>query len=339
MNPYLSIVPAFVLTALWTAGTAHADDTPPAPQAPPAATPTAPAAPAPSLPVAPTRSVAITVPGGYVCTLGEHSGVEESDGRTAVDLVCHELARQKATAGAYEVRFGKLGSRTLVSISDPAGFEQRTFVQSVEEIPTVAPRLVEAVVQHKSFDQTVTANNVIGSETRVPRVKPGQSGAYLGVIGMSGIGMSPSMSGGFDMGIIFRSDRVAFTLHGRAGGIGSADDKLGFADLDLGGRYYLGDGDVAPFVSGGFEFAYFQANRRGTYSYNYGGKSYSVERDSDQSGSGVGAFGEFGLDIGRTDRVGFTLSLRADAPFFTLKGDGDDRYVLPVSLNAGLSFH
>lgn len=306
---------------------ASADEDPKA--SPPAAQPAPPA----PLPTAARPASAITV-GNYTCTSGEHDGVDANDVRTVTDIVCHELAKQHATVGNYEVRVGKLGTRILLSVSGPTtGEERRALVQGVEEMASAAPRVVQALVRHTSVEETTNADNVLASETPAPRVKAGQSGAYLGLIGMSGVGMPASVSGGFDLGIIFRNERLAFTLHGRAGGIGSSDVKLGFADLDVGGRYYLSDGDFAPFVGGGLGFAYLQLNGVKTETFN--GYTY---RD-DLSGSGFGAFAELGIDIARTNRVGFTTSLRADAPFFTVKSGDDSRYIVPLSLNAGLSFH
>ncbi|HEX3346350.1 MAG TPA: hypothetical protein VHS09_17320, partial [Polyangiaceae bacterium] len=71
-------------------------------------------------------------------------------------------------------------------------------------------------------------------------------------------------------------------------------------------------------------------------------------------GSGFGAYGELGLAFMRSSHVGGVLSLRADVPMFSLvqsSGGSYDyvtetesttstssMYLVPISLNVGLSF-
>ena len=83
------------------------------------------------------------------------------------------------------------------------------------------------------------------------------------------------------------------------------------------------------------------------------GASYISVRESDLSGSGLSAYAEVGATMLRSGKVGFYASLRADAPFYSLKGTSYapadvgraygapsrlTSYVFPVSLNAGLAF-
>ena len=114
----------------------------------------------------------------------------------------------------------------------------------------------------------------------------------------------------------------------------------------MGGRYFLTDGDVAPFVGLGVGVGYFHVSRapRGDY-------------DTDLDGSGFTASAEAGAAFLRTGHVGAALSLRADAPFFALKSDeitatrydskmkatttvipSESRYVVPLSLNVAITF-
>jgi hypothetical protein len=137
----------------------------------------------------------------------------------------------------------------------------------------------------------------------------------------------------------FRLKNLALLGQGRAGGIGSADNKLGYASLGVGVRYFLSDADVAPFIGGGLMFAYFQANEGNAPAYD---------------GSGFGAYGELGLAFMRSSHVGGVVNLRADVPMFSLTqstGGGYDyetntessvtaasMYLVPLSFNVGLSF-
>jgi hypothetical protein len=113
-------------------------------------------------------------------------------------------------------------------------------------------------------------------------------------------------------------------MHGRAGGIGSGDQKMGLASLDVGGRLYLTSGELAPFVGAGLGLSYFQIHREG---------------EPSPDGSGFGAFGEVGVELLRTHSVAMGAFLRGDAPFYSLEAAHVKTYVVPVSLNLALLFH
>ncbi len=308
----------------------------PAPAAPPPAGPAAPAAPAP---------VAVVV-GGYTCFVGDHQGFDDSDARTTTTLACHEIEKKHGSSSQYEVRLGKLGGKILLTVADKqTGEERDMLIQGFDEVPVAAPRVVDALIDKKTIEQTQTVDNVAGQETRAPKIKPGQIGFEMGILGMTGVGVDPGFSSGVSLGMVFRLNQLAVTSHGRAGGIGSAANKIGFAAIDVGGRYYFSDEDFAPFAGAGFQFGYFRANR-----------SPEPSSQNDIDGSGLAAFGELGIEALRSGRVGLTASLRADVPFFLMEGvknyytyssgtgssqpnAGQQQYVLPVSLNLGLVFH
>jgi len=131
----------------------------------------------------------------------------------------------------------------------------------------------------------------------------------MGIAGTTAIGVPAGLSGGVSMLLAFRFAQAAVVMDGRAGGIGSGDDKLGYADVGVGGRYYISNEDAAPFVAGGLALSYFQANR--------GNGEFSL------SGSGMGAYAEAGIELFSTTRNGFIASVRADFPAFPLKGTGE----------------
>ena len=301
--------------------------------------PTEPPAPsAPTTPASLPREEALTV-GLYTCAVGEHAGVDRDDARTAADVVCHSLATHGAGPGAYDIRIGKLGGKLLLAITQRStGAERRLFIQSIEEVPTAADRLVAALVEGKPIEQTVTVDNVVSSESVTPKQKNVQPGVILGLTGQSAVGMPTSMSAGVELDMQFRLHNLALLGEGRAGGIGSGTNTLGYASLGLGARYFLGDGETAPFVGGGLMFAYLEANEG---------------NGNNSSGSGFGAYGEVGLAFMRSSHVGAVVNLRADVPVFTLSPSAqyDDVtgetttpsgassvYVVPISLNVGLSF-
>jgi len=306
----------------------------PAPPLPPPAPPAMPAESAP-------REDTLTVAGGYTCIVGEHAGVDRDEARTSADVLCHALAAHGAHPGVYDIRIGKLGGKLLLVLTERAtNDERRVFIQGADEVPVASERLVTALVEHKSLEQTESVDNVVSSESRTPKQKTVQPGVILGLTGQSAVGGPTTASGGIEIDMQFRLKSLALLGQGRAGGIGSADNKLGYASLGCGLRYFLTDSDIAPFIGGGLMFAYFQANEGSSPAFD---------------GSGFGAYGELGLAFMRSSHVGGVVNLRADIPMFSLtQSNGYDSYnasgqyvstsstasmyLVPLSLNVGLSF-
>ncbi len=318
--------------------TAASAQEPPPPLPPPAAEPPPPMA-AESAP----REDALTVSGvagGYTCVVGEHAGVDRDDARTTADVLCHALAAHGAHPGVYDIRIGKLGGKILLVLSDRAtNDDRRLFLQGADEVPVASERLVTALVDHKTLEQTESVDNVVSSETRIPKQKTVQAGVILGLTGQSAVGTPTTASGGLEIDMQFRLKSLAILGQGRAGGIGSSDNKLGYASLGTGLRYFLSDSDVAPFIGGGLMFAYFQANEGNAPAYD---------------GSGFGGYAELGVAFMRASHVGGVINLRADLPMFSLtqsngatydyttqsyaSGSNATMYIVPMSLNVGISF-
>jgi hypothetical protein len=316
---------------------ALAQDPAPAQLPPPAA----PVASAPLTPASGAREDALTV-GVYTCVVGEHAGVDVDDAHTAADVICHALASHEAHPGVYDIRLGKLGGKQLLVVTERAtGSERRVFIQGVEEVPVASERVVAALVEGKSLAQTETVDTVVSSESTTPKQKKVQPGVILGLTGQSAVGAPDTMSAGIEIDMQFRLHNLALLGQGRAGGIGSGNNTLGYGSLGLGARYFLSDADFAPFIGGGLMFAYFQMNQ------NQG-------EGSNASGSGFGAYGELGLAFMRSSHVGGIINLRADVPVFSLQQSTSDEYnystgtymtqasqsfyVVPISMNVGLSF-
>jgi len=322
MRSFAVVVPGALALSLSLAGSARADAPPP------------------------------IVVSGYTCHVGEHEGFDDADARTSTDLFCGELVSHHAPRGEYDVRFGKLGSRVLFSARERTnGEERRVLIQSIEEVPLAAGRLVEALAEKKTVAETQSVDNVVSSESRKPRTKSGSVGVYLGLVGMTALATAPGASAGFDLGVGFRTGRAMLGGTFRAGGLGSGTHKLGFVSLDFGARYYLGDGDVAPFFGGGIGISYLRAN---------GEEPSWAGDESSPDGSGFGADLEGGIEIFRSSSTAASLSLRADLPFYALKGSwsngpsygsysygasynpppGTNRalYTVPLSLNVGFTF-
>lgn len=265
------------------------------------------------------------------CSLGEHAGIDDVDARTAADVICHELNRQGAGNTAHEVRFGRLGGKTLVTVARTGGSydERRLFVGGIDEVVVAAPRLVDSLTTGRSIEETRGVDNVVASETRAPLVQRGQTGFDGALFGTTTLGAASGASAGVDLGILHRAGNLGVGLHGRAGGIGSTSSKLAQVGLDIGARYYFSSADVAPYLGGGLGLNYF---------------NLSNDAGNHISGSGLGAHAQVGVEMFRSHHTTLSLSVRADIPFYELsssaRGDAQaSLYVIPLSLNAGIAFH
>jgi hypothetical protein len=295
---------------------------------PPSVTPAPPSLP----PVSPQESV--TVPGGYTCDVSEYAAVDPDDARTTADLVCNALAAHHARPGSYNVRIGKLGTKLLLVVTERATGEERSlFLDEIEEVRVAAGRLAVALAQNKPVEQTQNADNAVPSEVPQPEQRRVKVGAFVGVTSMEGVGLVTSPSAGAEGDLVFQLQRLSLLLEARAGGIGSANNLLGYGVLGTGARYYTSDDDTAAFVGGGVSFAYYQANRF---------------LDTSYSGSGFSLYGEVGVAFLRSSAVGVLISLRSDLPLFTLdQTEYNDagalsttsQYVVPISLTLGLRIH
>lgn len=262
--------------------------------------------------------------GNVVCRVTERGGVAPDDARTAADLLCGELAERDAPAAGYDVRFGRLEGKVVVTVTNVSRqTSQRLVLGGLSEMPVASKRMAIAFKAERPVAETEGADTVMASEARSPVVKAGQTAGFFGLVGATSA-TSMGAAGGFDLGLDYRLSHVALGAHGRAGGIGSSDRKLAFVSADIGVRAYPWEGDTAPFLGGGVVLGYFNA---------IGGDAAGFER-RDRSGSGLGSFAELGVEMFRTARIGFRASLRADLPFYTLDG----QYDVPLAMNVGLSF-
>ncbi|MBL8607728.1 MAG: hypothetical protein JNL38_10425 [Myxococcales bacterium] len=334
---------------LLAAGLARADELAPLPSpgvsashvapAAPGAAPSAPAGAAPAAPVA-SAPTTVVVATNIACTLGEHAGVDEADARTAADIVCHDLASKHAPVASYEVRFGKLGSKLLLVVRGSSGDERRALLTGVDEVPVGSQRVAAAIADGKPLDETITVSTVLHGEARPVVAKPGRIGFNGGTFGVSPVGQGTTASPGVDLGLLYNADRFGLTAQGRlAPALGTGGTQLSYVVLGTGGRFYFTDTDVAPFAGVGVAYSSLCLKHRDTGSYG-----------GEECGAGFGAYAEAGLEALRTHRVTFTGSVRADVPFYALRGTHyesvkpyrstpTERYAVPVSLMVGMVFH
>ncbi len=319
----VSLTAATVLALVAHAADARAEGPDSSPTAAPAAPKVQPdpgqaaaAAPAPS-------SIPITA----TCSLGDHPGISEAEARTGADIVCHELAKARATNTAHEIRFGTLGGKTMVTVASRNGNaydERRVFLAGLDELHVAAPRLATSLASGKSLDETREVDNVLASETRQSKVQRGQVGFDGGFFGTTALGAAAGASGGIDLGLLYRGGSFGLSSHGRAGGIGSAERKIGLATFDVGARLYLSSSEIAPFVGAGLGLAYVSLSR---------------DAASGLEGSGFAGHVVVGVELLRSHHTAASLSVRVDTPFFEIASRDASAYVMPASLNVGLLFH
>jgi hypothetical protein len=293
--------------ALFSSSVAFAQDADPAPAAAPESAPSA--SPAPE--AAPAQRLS--------CGLGSHAGIDEADATTASRLVCNEVARAGAPAGAhYRVDIGKLGATVILSVAregDTPGStadSRELRLQGIEEVSVAAPRLGQAIVRGAPVAETETTENLVGEETRKPKTKPGSVHAALGLIGMLpplDQGLAPAAGLSFD--VHYEANRVELGAGLRGGGNSSSTDpSMAFFQASIGGRYYLADTDFAPYVGGGLQWMFLNLN---VPSENFSGNN-----------GGLGAYADAGVEILRTHHTHLAFGARLDLPFFEIDNSNSE---------------
>jgi hypothetical protein len=276
---------------------------------------------------------------GPHCWLGDHPGVDDVEATTAAAIVCHEVEsrRRDGDRNHHEVRFGRLGGETMVTLAgwEPGGAydERRAVVTDLREVRVAGPRLADALTTRRSMEDTRTVDNVLAAESPSRRTQRGAITIEGGAIGLGAFTLGTGASAGGSLGVGYRASNVRVGLEGRLAGIGGGGDKLVYGSVDVGGRVYFSSGDFAPFLGAGL-----------------GGSHATVLRGADApsgdlKGSGVIMFAQVGAEMLRTHHVALTASLRIDAPIYALEGQtralprtGVSEWILPLSLSTGLVF-
>ena len=264
-----------------------------------------------SAPPAPPRAHAAQPVASGGCSLGTHAGIPDADAETAASIVCAELSKHATQPGAsYRVGLGKLGSVVILSLtmeSSPGVIQEHKQLQlsGIEEVAVAAPRVVDAVVNGTPVSQTQKVDNVVGEEARTPKKKPGSAHFAAGLIGvLPPLSHGAAPAPGIDLALHYETTSFAAGVGLRGAGGKPDKTELGYFALTVGGRYYLSDADISPYVGGGFAWSWLSVH----------GDGFSGEK------SGLGAFGEVGVEALRSHRSHLTLGLRADLPFYSLQG-------------------
>ena len=169
-------------------------------------------------------------------------------------------------------------------------------------------------------------------EAPPPKLLGGQMGLHGCVYGQNGIGVATGTAAGLGVGLLYRGDAWGVDAQVRAGLVG--DDKQSVMGLaaQVGPRFYLGRGSVAPYLGAGLSLSTFHAGTK--------------TLDVDAVGPGVYAVG--GVELFRTSKVAFGTSVQIDTPFYWLTGSEKSavtdrwvdvrRWVAPVAFNVDVIF-
>ena len=189
----------------------------------------------------------------FSCELKQQSGLVESDARTATTLICEELRRESAGAGAYGISLGSLGQAIVVVASRGDGTASLTVqVANMEEMPLAARRIAGALAHGRPLAAGQRVDNLLESETRQPPSKKGSLKFMAGVMDVESPGFG-ARSVGFGLGLLYSTPRFALPVEARFAwsGTGYPDPELDLAGLGIGARRYVSDRDVSPFFGGG----------------------------------------------------------------------------------------
>lgn len=262
----------------------------------------------------PAKAPAVASEGSTCVTT--NNGLDQASAYTGWQLVCDEIRNQGVTlappgantASAYHVTFDRLGTRLVVRVAyeSPLGHPVRTrrvVLDGPEELTVAAPRIARAVVQDLPLAESERVDNLVGEETRVYRKK---SGEFLWGLGLFGT-MAPTRSAQVSPGLEFMgyyetpTYGVGFSLRTTFGGEGSVNQQ----SIALGGRYFLGEGDVSPFVGAGIAATWLEVDDQ--------------EKEYHAEGSGFGAFAEAGVELLRLHSSRLIVGMRLDTPFYEVE--------------------
>jgi hypothetical protein len=335
----LSAVTLFTcLSSLPLATRAAADES-----SPPAAMPALPA----------TASVAAPpVAASGPCRLGEHGGVEDADAHTAAQLVCLEISRAGAPADAtYRVDVGRLGSLVILTVAREGTAPGSTAdvrelkLHGIEEVSAAAPRIAESLVHGTPLDEGEAPQSLTDKRNSSPNAAKTIHFA-LGLIGQfPPFDQSATPAPGVNLELHSEIDPFEIVGNFRFGA-DSADTVLGlvFVNFSMGGRYFVSPADTSLYVGGGFAWSYFSITNEASGTFN-------------GSHTGLGAYGELGVEFLRTRHTHLAVGARIDAPFFNLDEDhlvdntvvvngvqttqevpGPSLYYAPLSIELRLTF-
>lgn len=289
-----------------------------------------------------------------VCLPGDHTGVSDDSATTAFGVVCDALRRAGAQVtridpspakrdSAYRIDLQRLEQVVLLRITyeSPLGVarDSRTLsLNGVDEVLVGADRIAVALLEGKPVEETAKVDTLVGTETRNYQKKAGETYFGAGILGLAVPSVGVYTGAGIELPGFYETPSFAVGGALRVTVTGGDDDKRAtFGSLSAGGRAFLMEGDVTPYIGGGFAFGWLSLSEESGPGRQFNG-----------SAEGFGAFGEAGVEMLRLHRTRFLIGVRVDAPFFTAKettyipwtssSSGElvetrRRYAMPITLN------
>jgi hypothetical protein len=289
----------------------------------------------------------------FRCELKDSRGVSPADAETAAELLCAELRRASGGQGRFDVALATLGKAVIVTARREEPPSSVTVqVDGLEEVPTAAPRIADALVHGLGFATTQRVDNLLEVETRKARVKKGSVKMFFGVADVESPGHG-ARAAGFSLGAMYATPRFALPAELRFGWDDSpyGEKTMDIFSFSVGGRFYLSKRDVSPFLGGGLGVLHLDAQEGG---YPEVGGDYFYGETF-----GVAPYVEAGVEMLRLHRGRVALLVRADFPTSALESpevppyaypDGmgrlveqpgrpaQSRYVVPVSIGVSVAF-
>jgi hypothetical protein len=231
----------------------------------------------------------------------------------------------------YRVSIGKLGSSLILSVAlegDTFGGTADTRelrLGSIDDVPGAAPRIAGAIVHGTVIEDDAPA--APPPEAPHPPATPSAKVHFaLGMVGQfPPLDRSATPAAGADLELHAELSSFEIVTDIRFGGDDS-DGSVGivFVEFSMGGRYFTSDADFSPFIGGGFAWSYLDLTDH-------------VHNDFDGSHTGLGAYGEMGIEIGRTRHTHLAIGARLDLPFYSLNNNFDDIQAPTVGLDTTTS--
>ena len=276
------------------------------------------------------------------CLIHNPSGIGDSDAHTAALLVCQALRGKGIDVGepvydvpdmasVYRVGVHFLGEAVLLRVSYevPVGTivrERQVRLASIEEAFDAAGRLVAALDSEEAVESTATMETLITED-----LDSDVSLWAFGLFAAFAPGENVTPAPGFMLGWHYETPRFGIFTDFHFANNESDESHFQYGTLAVGGRYFLQDKAIAPWIGGGA-------------SVLFGTESDEFRQD----GSGIGVFGAVGLEMLRFNRNRLAIEFRLNLPFSKLPDSenndfysdlengtnvGPDQYVIPVSLS------
>jgi hypothetical protein len=294
----------------------------------------------------------------FRCELTAASGLSPSDAGTAAQMICDELKRASGGRGAFGITLTTLGRMVVVTAAREGTAEPVTVrVDTIEEVPLAAPRIAQALVHGEPFAATQRVDNLLPVETRPALTKKGSIKFTLGVADIESAGHG-GRAAGFSFGMAYATPKFALPAEMRFGWDDSnyGEPGLSLFSISVGGRYYLSNRNVSPFVGGGLGVLNLHA-RDGEYPDYPNPDPRSDYFDAERFG--VAPYLEVGVEMLRLHRGRVALHVRADFPTGSLTQEeyevytydprtrrdrvdyvvpAASRYVVPVTIGLTVAF-